>query len=102
MVSEVVTNAVRAHARTGVTATIEITCRAATDGFEVAVRDHGGGFEPEVPPDPPRPDELRPGGLGLTIVSMLADEARYARTEHGTDVRLVLRPHRGDHEERPR
>src|SRR3954469_6851785 len=55
-----------------------IIIRAAFDGTQVIVtlRDWGNGVNPaELPP--PRPDPLKPGGLGLVCMEKMLDEARF-------------------------
>lgn len=54
------------------------------------VTDEGGGFDPEVIPDPTTPANLlKPGGRGLFLMRKLMDEVHY--NDQGNSVTLVLR-----------
>jgi anti-sigma regulatory factor (Ser/Thr protein kinase) len=64
------------------------------DAVSLEFRDQGEPFDPmaQTPPDLDVPLEERPiGGLGLTLVRALADEARYAREGPVNVLRLVKR-----------
>ena len=93
-VSEATTNAIDAHASSGVTDRICIQCNMADDEVVVVVRDRGMGFEPaDLPalPEADSPDRLlHEKGLGLYLLRMLADESEISSTASGTDVRIVV------------
>jgi serine/threonine-protein kinase RsbW len=62
------------------------------DGLEVAVRDHGSGFQP-------RPADPEKGGLrlGLPLIATLSDQFEIRGGSEGTEVRMVLGfTHNGD------
>ncbi len=93
-VSEACTNAIEAHASAGREQRILIRCDLAEDRIEVAVTDHGGGFDPdavESAPDPEHPDRLLfESGLGIPLMRVLVDETEFQATPSGTVVRLVV------------
>jgi len=91
---EVLTNVVKYAFEPGATPALEL-CVSFTDGaVRLAFRDEGRAFDPlgEPPADLDLPPEQRPlGGLGLTLVRALVDEARYEREEGANVLRLVKR-----------
>lgn len=53
------------------------------------VEDQGGGFDPEMVPDPTRPENLhRSGGRGIFLIRKLMDHVEFS--DRGNAVRLVL------------
>jgi serine/threonine-protein kinase RsbW len=93
--SEACTNALEAQARAGVQTPIEVTCRVLDGVFEVEIRDHGSGFQPDsIPPRPPLQD---PGhldverGWGIQLMRALVDDVTYDFTGAGTGVLLRAR-----------
>lgn len=100
-VSEACTNAIEAHASSGQDERIVIRCDLADDRIEVAVTDHGGGFDPDdadAAPDPEHPERLLwESGLGIPLMRVLVDETDFELTPSGTVVRLVVaRPASGE------
>lgn len=98
-VSEACTNAIQAQlGRDGGEAAqpILMRCTLADGCIEVAVADHGGGFDPtklrEHPAvtDPARLDHE--GGLGIPLIKMLADEIEFRSTAIGTTVVMRFEP----------
>ena len=93
-VSEAVTNAINAHTRTGREDRIQLECLLTDDQVTVVVHDRGGGFITTDVPDLPEPDHpdrlLHESGLGLHLMSMLADESEVSSGDLGTDVKLVV------------
>jgi serine/threonine-protein kinase RsbW len=93
-VSEACTNAIEAHASKGQQERILIRCALAEDRIEVAVTDHGGGFDPDgavEAPDAEHPDRLQfESGLGIPLMRVLVDETEFQATPSGTVVRLVV------------
>ena len=93
-VSEATTNAIEAHDVLAVTDRIRIQCNLADEEVSVVVHDQGMGFEPDdlpVLPEPESPERLlHESGLGVHLMSMLADESEISSTEAGTHVRLVV------------
>lgn len=91
LVSEAVTNAVRAQAARDVDAGVRLDAALYADRVEIVVADTGGGFDtPVEPPELPEPDIEREGGFGLPLIEALSDEAEFIPTEGGTTVRVVV------------
>lgn len=93
VVSEVVTNAVRAQRQANPSAAIELVCKVGSDVVELVVIDHGGGFE-SPGESPPWPAGGAEGGYGLPLIMSLADGVHFDRLETGTRVEIVWRRHR--------
>lgn len=93
VVSETVTNALRAHMAQNVTESIEIESRVDDDRLEITVTDAAVGFDPPEPvPGLPEPDLAREGGFGLPLMDALSDEIYFTPTSAGgTAVRIVVR-----------
>lgn len=92
VVSEAVTNAVISHQRVEKTDPITVVVDLADDGsFEVIVTDYGPGFEPPTTEDVDSRDWSVEGGLGLSLMRTLADDAAFERDE-GMHVRLRFSP----------
>ncbi len=96
-VSEACTNAIQAEMAGHVgqppdpdAEPIVMRCVLADGQIEVAITDHGGGFDPsglEAHPDVTSPDRLNyEGGLGIPLIKMLADHLEFQPTENGTTV----------------
>jgi anti-sigma regulatory factor (Ser/Thr protein kinase) len=91
VVSEAVTNALRAQEHREVEDLIRVTSLVFEDRMEILVSDSAGGFE--VPPDAPElpdPDPRRESGFGLPLIEALSDEAHFTRAGGGTVVRVVV------------
>lgn len=92
--SEACTNAIEAQASSGHDERIVIRCALAEDRIEVAVTDHGGGFDPDdasTAPDAEHPERLLfESGLGIPLMRVLVDETDFQVTPSGTVVRLVV------------
>jgi anti-sigma regulatory factor (Ser/Thr protein kinase) len=103
-VSEACTNAIQAEmAGRGDSAPpdpgaepIVMRCVLADGQIEVAITDHGGGFDPtrlEAHPDVTSPDRLNyEGGLGIPLIRMLADDLEFRSTEGGTTIVMRFEP----------
>jgi serine/threonine-protein kinase RsbW len=93
-VSEATTNAIVAHTDLSSDERIRIRCNLADDRIVVEVIDVGLGFDPgavESAPGADHPDRLEwEHGLGLPLMSELADETEIRSSEGGTEVRLVV------------
>lgn len=81
VVSELVTNAVRASADL-----VEVSLRVGDDHVELCVTDDAGGW-----PAPRRPERGEPGGRGLRIVDALTDGWRVTRLAAGKRVTATWR-----------
>lgn len=102
-VSEACTNAIQAQlagaAAGGSLEPIVLRCRVEPARIELAVQDHGGGFDPsglDAHPEVTDPARLEfEGGLGIPLIRMLADELRFERSPGGTTVVMSFEPRPG-------
>ena len=94
VVSEAVSNAIKAQASVGVVDPILVRCEPSGDRIVVEVADHGPGFDAGSVPDLPpveTPERLDyESGLGVSLMRRLADEAVVESGPDGTVVRLTL------------
>jgi anti-sigma regulatory factor (Ser/Thr protein kinase) len=102
-VSEACTNAIQAEMKGRVhvepdpdAVPIVMRCVLADGQIEVAITDHGGGFDPtglEQHPEVTSPDRLNyEGGLGIPLIKMLADDLEFLATDDGTTVVMRFEP----------
>ena len=102
-VSEACTNAIQAEmaGRPGAppdpeAEPIVMRCVLADGQIEVAITDHGGGFDPtglEAHPEVTSPDRLNyEGGLGIPLIKMLADHLEFQPTDDGTTIVMRFEP----------
>ena len=75
---------------------IVMRCTLVDGRIEVAITDHGGGFDPAgLVPHPEVTDPARleyEGGLGIPLIRMLADELRFVPGDDGTTVVMSFEP----------
>ena len=94
VVSEAVSNAIKAQASVGVVDPILVRCEPSGDRIVVEIADHGPGFDAGSVPDLPpveTPERLdHESGLGVSLMRRLADEAVVESGPNGTVVRLTL------------
>ena len=94
VVSEAVTNALRAQAVAHVADPILVRCDLRGDRIVVEVADHGPGFDPSAVPDLPEvetPERLRhESGLGVSLMRQLADSAVLDSGPDGTVAKLTF------------
>jgi anti-sigma regulatory factor (Ser/Thr protein kinase) len=83
LVTELVTNAVRAST----TDAVQLCVQATDDTLRVEVANSGGDFDPATLP---MPTSLRAGGWGLRIVDVVAKRWGVERTEAGVNVWFEL------------
>jgi anti-sigma regulatory factor (Ser/Thr protein kinase) len=91
---EVVTNVAKYGFEPGAAPAMEMHVSFTEDAAVLEFRDQGRAFDPlgQPPPDLDTPLADRPmGGLGLTLVRALVDEATYAREGTMNVLRLVKR-----------
>jgi anti-sigma regulatory factor (Ser/Thr protein kinase) len=88
VISEAATNAVLSHQRVQCVEPISIVAEVSEEAFVVVVTDCGPGFEPPEPEPVHSRDWSVEGGLGLTLMRALADEAEF---ERGDGMRVRLR-----------
>ena len=102
-VSEACTNAIQAEMKGQGGAPLEpqtepivMRCVLADGQIEVAITDHGGGFDPtnlREHPEVTSPDRLNyEGGLGIPLIKMLADDLEFLPTDDGTTVVMRFEP----------
>ena len=93
-VSEACTNAMEAQLRARTWSPIDVVCQVTGTTFEVQVRDHGEGFEPEsLAPRPPFTDPHHldvERGWGIQLMRQLVDELVFDVTGGGMCVRLRM------------
>ncbi|MCB1026729.1 MAG: ATP-binding protein [Microthrixaceae bacterium] len=107
VLTEVVANAIGAHAERNSPDALRLRCSLSDDRLEVSVLDRGGGFmfttgsHPVIDtslPDISAPEaQQREGGFGLGIIDTFADETEFRPVDGGTAVRFVIYP--GGHDE---
>ena len=94
VVSEAVTNALRAQAVAHVADPILVRCDLGGDRIVVEVADHGPGFDPSAVPDLPEvetPERLRhESGLGVSLMHQLADSTVLDSGPDGTVAKLTF------------
>jgi anti-sigma regulatory factor (Ser/Thr protein kinase) len=91
---EVVTNVAKYGYAPGAAAAMEVRVSMDDDAVSLEFRDQGEPFDPlaQTPPDLDVPLEERPvGGLGLTLVRALVEQAGYVREGPLNVLRLVKR-----------
>jgi len=102
-VSEACTNAIQAEMKGRGDAPpdpeaepIVMRCVLADGQIEVAITDHGGGFDPtglREHPEVTSPDRLNyEGGLGIPLIKMLADDLEFQAHDGGTTVVMRFEP----------
>ena len=91
---EVLTNVAKYGFEPGAAPAMELLLSFTEDAAVLEFRDQGRGFDPlnQPPPDLDAPLAERPlGGVGLTLLRALVDEAAYAREGPMNVLRLVKR-----------
>ena len=90
-VRESVANAVKHGNKFDESKIVEIRLSKADGTFEMSVRDHGAGFDPENIPDPTNPENLlKASGRGILFMRAFMDEVEWTNAEGGgTIVRMV-------------
>lgn len=73
------------QARPGDPTPVEIELTVGPAELTLSVSDEGGGFEPELVPDPDL-ESLPEGGMGLYIMRSFMDDVQYRRTPEGKNV----------------
>ena len=86
--TEACSNSVR-HAYPGRDGHVEISFELSEDRLVVEVADDGSGFDPaDTKTDGGDTDSLAEGGLGIAIISSIADELEIGAQAHGRGSRL--------------
>lgn len=100
-VSEACTNAIQAQMASAGPAPddelpIVMRCTVNDGSIDVAITDHGGGFDPaSLTPHPEVTDPARlehEGGLGIPLIRMLSDGLEFVRHDDGTTVVMHFEP----------
>jgi anti-sigma regulatory factor (Ser/Thr protein kinase) len=99
-VSEACTNAIQAQlasrADAASTTPIGLRFEVGPGWIELAVSDHGGGFDPDrLTSHPAVTDPARlefEGGLGIPLIRLLADELEFRPNDGGTTVVMTFGP----------
>lgn len=93
-VTEACTNAVKVHRVEALSDPVVVSCHIESDRVRVEVRDRGPGFDPEELdplPDPEDPERLRyEHGLGVQLITELADEVTFRAVQGGTLVSISM------------
>lgn len=75
---------------------ILVRCSVAVGRIELAVTDHGGGFDPQglvAHPEVTDPARLEhEGGLGIPLIRLLSDRVDFQVTPEGTTVTMTFEP----------
>ena len=83
-VRESVANAVKHGNKLDESKSVEIRSADSADGFEVTVRDFGGGFDLADVPDPTDPEHLlKTDGRGILFMRSFMDEVEWSNAEGG-------------------
>ena len=100
-ISEACTNAIQAQLQATPPGAprgepIVVRCSVAQGHIELAVTDHGGGFDPqglEAHPEVTDPARLEhEGGLGIPLIRLLSDRVEFRVTPRGTTVTMTFEP----------
>lgn len=93
-VSEACTNAIEVHAGLDIEDRVLLRWAERDDRLEIAVEDHGPGFDPAALPEHPPvtdPDRLNfERGLGIPLIRTLVDHVDFEPSAEGTSVRMVM------------
>lgn len=83
-VRESVANAVKHGNKLDETKLVEIRLSRLADGFEITVRDFGGGFDVDSIPDPTNPENLfKVNGRGILFMRTFMDEVEWSEASGG-------------------
>ena len=89
-VEESLNNALRYGARSGREQPVRITCEVDDECVRVRIADSGGGFNPELVPDPTLDENLeKPTGRGIMLMRAYMDEVVF--NEKGNEVCMIKR-----------
>ena len=90
-VRESVANAVKHGNKFDESKSVDIKLVKNDEGFEMSVRDHGSGFDPEDVPDPTDPANLlKASGRGILFMRAFMDVVEWSEADDGgTLVRMV-------------
>ncbi|MUM77856.1 ATP-binding protein [Pseudodesulfovibrio sp. F-1] len=89
---EVLVNVAR-HAYGGAPGTFEIECKVRDGLFCCLIRDRGTPFDPLAAPPPDTGadmDQRAVGGLGIFLVTTMADHCRYTRADNANELTICF------------
>ena len=91
---EAIVNAIKHGNRMDPTKSVRIRCRLCEEKVRVVIEDEGGGFSPELVPDPTTDENLeKPGGRGIMLMRAFLTLVEY--NEVGNRVTLEKTRHDG-------
>ena len=94
VISEALTNAIRAQEKNSISERLTVLCKLTDLAVEVEVRDKAAGFEVDSIPDLPpteSPERLQhERGLGLSIMSEMSDGLEIKSGPDGTVVHMTI------------
>jgi len=95
VISEALTNAIRAQEKISVSERLNVLCKLTDSTIEVEVRDKATGFEVDMVPDLPpteSPERLQhERGLGLSIMREMSDGLDIKSGPDGTVVHMTIK-----------
>ena len=90
--TESVNNAITHGNKRDESKSVTITGQVEDGVLTLTIDDMGGGFDPDVLPDPLAPENLlRDGGRGVFLMRTLCDHAEFTNTPTGCRTTLVVR-----------
>ena len=94
VVSEALTNAIRAQEKNSISERLSVLCKLTDSAIEVEVRDNGTGFDVDLIRDLPpteSPERLQhERGLGLSIMREMSDGLEIKSGPDGTVVHMTI------------
>ena len=94
VVSEALTNAIRAQEKNSISERLSVLCKLTDSAIEVEVRDNATGFDVDLIRDLPpteRPERLQhERGLGLSIMREMSDGLEIKSGPDGTVVHMTI------------
>lgn len=91
-IRESVANAIKHGNKFDESKEVEVTFADSDEAFEITVRDHGPGFDPELIPDPTNPENLlKENGRGILFMNAFMDEVSWKNHESGGMVVHMLK-----------
>ncbi len=89
-VDEACSNIIRHSYRERTDGKIILTCRIEAGALRISLRDFGEKFDAKQI-DPPDPQDVKPGGLGVSMIQEIMDEVEYdCSHETGTELRMTI------------
>jgi serine/threonine-protein kinase RsbW len=89
-ITEMVANAIFHGNHADAAKNVHVRFRLDAQELNIAIRDEGGGFDPDAVADPLQPENLlKDRGRGIFIVRTLMDEVNFRPANPGTEVVLI-------------